>query len=203
MCDYFNPIDKAAIDAFARNVHGLGENWWTGKDGWEHPIIKKDDECNVIQISLSKLSITGSVDLTKLPPRLVALSLGHSKLSGHLDLTQLPSSLKVLGLRDNSFTTIKIGNLPSSLSYLYVNRNELRGVILKPASVKNFGATNNKELIVCKTREEYDRVITEMTACVRMLRAASSSRCNAEAAFKIYAVAQQTINFLVNNVCLE
>ena len=76
-------------------------------------------------------------------------------------------------------------------------------MILKPASVDIFDADRNEDLIVCKTQKEYDKVIAEMTGCVRMLRAVRSSTHNAHEAFKVWDVAQQTINFLVNDVMLE
>ena len=180
MSDFFTPTDKAAIAAFVRNINGLEGEWWTGKTG-RFDIIAKDSDGNVIKINLSSMSLSGSVDLTKLPPRLETLYLHSNKLSGHLDLTQPPSSLERLYLDDNSFTTIKIGNLPKSLNELHASNNKLRGVILKPASVPRFAYSRNEDLIVCETEEskEFDRSIAEMTACVRMLRAASSSTHNA------------------------
>ena len=203
MDDFFNPTDKTAIDAFLANVNGLADDWWTVKDNWGGDVIEKDDDGNVIKIGLNRMGLTGSVDFTKLPPKLKEVSLGGNKLSGHLDLTQLPSSLERLYLQYNSFTTIKIGNVPKSVEILYVANNKLRGVILTAASVEDFGAYGNKKLIVCDTQEEYDKVIAEMTGCVRMLRAARSSTHHAHEAFKVWSVAQQTINFLVNDVCLE
>ena len=199
MNDFFNPTDKAAIDALLRDVNGLKDDWWTGKNcGYD--IIEKDRNGNVIQILLYEMGLSGSVDLTKLPPKLKKLYLYSNELSGHLDLQQLPSSVEWLNLSYNSFTTIKIGNLPQSLSELYVNKNKLRGVVLKPASVKNFDTYDNEDLIVRYTREEYDEVIAEMTACVRLLREAKSSSHDAHVAFRNWAIAQQTVNFLVEDV---
>ena len=190
-------------DGVFRDVNGLEDEWWTGKDDIGSDIITKDCDGNVIEIRLRAMKLSGSVDLTKLPPKIMVLSLSSNKLSGHLDLTQLPSSLEWLNLGYNSFTTIKIGKLPKSLKSLYVDKNKLRGVMLKPASVKNFWARDNEDLIVCETQQEYDRVITEITAPVRMLREATSSTHNAHNAFKNWAIAQQTVNFLVNDVHVD
>ena len=204
MSDFFNPTNKAAIDAFLANVKGLEDEWWIGRHRYGNDIIKEDSDGNVIEIDLRDVGITGSVDLTKLPPKLKKLYLHSNQLSGHLDLTQLPSSLDEVFLSNNSFTTIKIGNkLPKSLKELDVYKNELRGVIISPASVEHFDVDDNENLLVCKTQEEYDRVIAEMTGCVKMLRAARSSTHNAHEAFKVWNVAQQTINFIVSDVCLE
>ena len=204
MDNFFNPTDKAAIDALFRNVEGLKDNWWTGKNSLAKDIIAKDDDGNVVEIRLSYMNLTGSVHLTKLPPKLKILAFGSNELSGHLDLTQLPSSLEWLGLTYNSFTTIKIGNnLPISLKTLYVINNELRGVMLKPTAVEDLRTNGNEDLIVCDTQEKYDKVIARRTGCVRMLRAARSSTHNAHEAFKVWDVAQQTINFLVNDVSVE
>ena len=203
MSSVFKAADKAAMDALVVNVNGLKENWLTGPNGVGSAIIKKDSDGNVTHINLYEMGLTGSVDLTNLPPKVKVLNMGSNKLSGHLDLTQLPSSLEWLNLGSNSFTTIKIDNLPKSLESLYVHENLLRGVILKPTSVtyfnagKHFRADDNKDLIVCNTQEEYN---LHVTRCVRMLRAATSSTHSSHEAFKLWNVAQQTTNFLMDGV---
>ena len=194
--------DETCVDAVFRNVYNLPKNWKS-----DSILVKKNSNGNVIRILLFDLGLNGSVDLTKLPPNLKELSLDSNKLAGHLDLTKLPSSLEELFLSDNSFTTISISALPKPFARFDISGNKLRGVILepvlKPSFVEEFDASHNDDLVVCETQEEYDKVIAEMTGCVRMLRAARSSTHNAHEAFKLWSVAQQTVNFLVSDVCLE
>ena len=201
--DTVHPDIALLRDGAFRDVKGLPDDLENGTNKFGNNIIMKDSNGNVIGIRLYNMELSGSVHLTKLPPKLKELWLGSNRLSGHLDLTQLPSSLKTLALDKNSFTTIKIDNVPKCLKCLDVETNKLRGVILEPASVEYFDARDNEDLIVCKTQEEYDRIIAEMTRCVKMLRAARTSTHNAHEAFKVWDVAQQTINFLVNDVSLE
>ena len=73
-----------------RSVNGLKKKWWTGKDGVGNDVIRKNRQGSVIEIHLGNMTLRGSVDFTKLPPKLKELLLSSNELSGHLDLTQLP-----------------------------------------------------------------------------------------------------------------
>ena len=207
MSDIFTPADNAALNALVRKIDGLPDKWQHAsqqtKDNWGNMTkgVQKDAEGNVIGIFLADMELRGSIDLSNLPEKLEQLLLHGNMLSGHLDLTKLPSTMKVLFLSANSFTTVRLpDNFPKSLERLDIAKNALRGVILKPASVEEFYASDNKDLVVCDTPEEYEQVVGEMTRAVRVLRLANSSTHDAHRAFKIYSVAQQTVNFLVNDL---
>ena len=237
--------DFALLDEAFKSVKNLPETWQTNSR-----FLKTDDDGNVAEIDLRQLNLHGSVDLTKLPPKLKTLYLNGNSLSGSVDLTRLPSSLEILALSNNPFvkgsvdltrlpsslkglhmTTCKLSgrldvrhlppslkeltlgynsltsiegrdNLPASLKVLDISHNKLRGVILKPASVRQFTAYN-QNLVIYNKKKEYDMCYAFPVGAVRELRTAFSSRCNAHEAFKIYNVAQQTINFLVSGVSVD
>ena len=198
----FTEADKAALDATLRDVEGLPDDWLRNSnaniptnDG--KPIYEVNKDGNVTKINLGATDVSGSINLTKLPPHLRELWISRNRLSGPLDLRCLPSSLVTLSVYDNHFNSVIRGvKFPTTLKTVWLEHNKFKGVIIRPPDT-DFNAQGNKDLIVCKTQDQYDRVIDEMTGCVRMLRAANSSTHNAHDAFKIYSVAQQTINFLV------
>ena len=121
MCDNnFTDADKAALDALEGSFMNLPPDWRNRTNGCSGDIIQQNDDGDVERIFLQNMRLSGSLDLTKLPPQLKELWCCNNMLSGHLDLTQLPSSLEQLALYANSFTKIKMDKdkLPTSLDYV-------------------------------------------------------------------------------------
>jgi hypothetical protein len=93
-------------------------------------------------LDLSCNSFTGPIDLTKLPTGLTYLSLQRNRLSGTLDLSRLPTPLITLTLSDNCFSgTVDVANVPTGLSSLalsYNSRLSVVGMSKRLDSVVNF-----------------------------------------------------------------
>mmetsp|Transcript_18166 Transcript_18166/g.28457 ORF Transcript_18166/g.28457 Transcript_18166/m.28457 type:complete len:222 (-) Transcript_18166:8-673(-) len=68
--------------------------------------------------------LTGSINLTSLPPFMTHLNLTENDFSGEICLTQLPSTLYALSLSYNRLTgTLDLTNLPMGMKKLYLDSN--------------------------------------------------------------------------------
>ena len=78
--------------------------------------------------SLGESTVTGSVDLTRLPNGMKYLSFADNELIGEIDLAHLPDRMVHLSLSRNEFTgEIDLTQLPEGIKYLYLSHNQLSG----------------------------------------------------------------------------
>ena len=80
--------------------------------------------------SWGKSELTGSVNLARLPDGMEYVSLCNNRLAGKIDLTCLPDGMQKLSLENNQFTgEIDLTQLPHEMYALYLHDNQLTGEI--------------------------------------------------------------------------
>ena len=78
--------------------------------------------------SASGNKLTGSLNLSQLPPELEYLLLNRNLFERYVDLAHLPPNLYELRLQDNKLTVdIDLSRLPCSIEYLCLSRNKFTG----------------------------------------------------------------------------
>ena len=92
-----------------------------------------DDDQRVIEIDIHSSGVSGSLELSYVPPKLEYLyirSFHQSELTGVVDLARLPGGIQVIDLRSNALTgEIELTQLPESMEDLRLNSNQLTGEI--------------------------------------------------------------------------
>ena len=93
-------------------------------------------------------SITGTVELSLLPPHMEEIHVGSTKCHGSLELTNLPSTLKVMDLQENNLTgQIDLTSLPALIREINLSFNYLRGTVdltKLPESLKELDLSYNR-----------------------------------------------------------
>ena len=90
---------------------------------------------------------TGSIDLAQLPQSLWELNLESDKLEGSVDLTRLPENMKNLHLSDNRFSgSVELTQLPRSMKSLELQDNQFTGSFIAKNLPRDIiiDALNNK-----------------------------------------------------------
>ena len=120
-------------------------------DVCEWSCIKCDDDKRVIRIERDSESLTGSIELRYVPPkvkRLVLSSIINGQLIGSVDLTHLPDGMQTLFLDNNQLTgEIDLANLPHGMNELSLKSNKLTGEVELthlPAGMKGLYLQNNQ-----------------------------------------------------------
>ena len=98
--------------------------------------------------SWDKHTLTGSVDLARLPDGMQKLYLGQNQLTGEIDLSQLPEGVKYLSVGSNKLTgKIDLTHLPDAMGGLFLEKNQITGEIdltHLPSEIKTLRLNNNK-----------------------------------------------------------
>ena len=93
--------------------------------GWS--CIKCDDDERVVQIELGSETLSGSLELCYVPPKVKVLDIS-SRLTGSVDLRQLPDEMSKLHLNNSQLTgEIDLTQLPDGMYDLYLSSNQLTG----------------------------------------------------------------------------
>lgn len=144
---------QAVLDTFGDESIRQQLNWkdvgccispWTGikcKDG------------NIVEIELSDMQLSGTIDLKNLPKSLKVLNLHGNKFTGHVDMEQLIKlpSLKILDLSFNYNLNgiLNVNKLPKSLQKISLNHNKFHGNVdfaklQQLSSLSNMDLCNNQ-----------------------------------------------------------
>ena len=122
-CYFTGSVDLAAFPASITEIEIQGDPWGQGP------------------------GLTGSVDLTRLPPRLKVLNIRDTQISGTINLEHLNPTLEKLRLNDNNFSgSVTFNNLPATLRDIQLSNNvfcgeiDLSGV---PTTLEELNITGN------------------------------------------------------------
>ena len=103
-------------------------------DACEWECIECDDHERVVEIDIDSRSVSGTLDLCYVPPKVKVLEIRppwlNGKLTGSVDLAHLPGEVQVVDLRGNALTgELDLTHLPKEMRILSIKHNQLSGEI--------------------------------------------------------------------------
>ena len=107
---------------------------------------------NATWVDISTGQLEGSIDVTKLPPKMCIFSLEKNLLSGTADLSQLPQSMEKFHIHSNQFSgSVDLAHLPDRLMHFSIKNNQLTGSFIATSLPRNlvgfFAGGNNFEAV--------------------------------------------------------
>ena len=154
--DYSSLSDQTLMEMLIEGFDDETKNKYKDNEGmylnvckWSR--IECDGDERVIRVVIETSSITGSLELCYVPPKVKELYMRspyRSELTGSVDLTRLPDGIKYLYLYNSELSgEIDLAHLPGKMQLLYLQNNQLTGEIdLKqlPGGMKELALQNNK-----------------------------------------------------------